>query len=98
MKRVALCVVVLAVTVFGGLRLAAQQPQVRGVLLTDASRDETSVWLEGYPDIKLDALVVLESRDGSYRGSYAVKHVLGRHLLLKSALREEYLAGSRVLQ
>ncbi len=82
----------------GGLRLAAQEPEVRGVLLTDASKDESAVWLQGTPQFRVDALVVIESRDGSYRGTYEVKHVLDGHLLLKSALREPYLAGSRVLQ
>lgn len=98
MKKLALCMVVLAVVALGGLRLVAQEPQVRGVLLTDASRDESSVWLTESPTLQLDGQVVLESRDGSYRGVYTVRHVFGRHLLLQSKLREDYVAGSRVLQ
>ncbi len=76
----------------------AQQLQVRGTLLTDASQDETSLWVRTNGSVAVDELIVLESRDGTLRASYRVRHVFGNHVLVTEFLREDWLAGSRVLQ
>lgn len=81
-----------------GVRLSAQGGTVRGVLLTDASADESTLWVNRTAQVAVDAIITIESRDGSYRGFYEVKHVYDGHILLKSPLTEDYTAGSRILQ
>ena len=97
MKKIAVFFV-LALMVLAGVRLSAQGPTVRAVLLTDASCNESDFWVDQTSTLAVDAPVIVESRDGSYRGVYEVRHVFNGHVLLKSPLTEDYIAGSRLLQ
>ncbi len=86
---IALCIV---------LPLAGQEWQSKGLLLTDSSPDETMIWLDRLADVQPDRLILIESRDGSLRATYAVKHAIDDHIILKRPLDAEFLAGSRVFQ
>ncbi len=88
----------LVLMIAAGVRLSAQGPVVKGVLLTDASPDESGLWVDVTVPVAVDAPLIVESRDGSYRGVYRVRHVFDSHVLLESRLLEPYVAGSRILQ
>ena len=81
-----------------GAFLWAQKWQQVAVLVIDVSRDESDLSVSFVGTVAVDRLILVESRDGSIRDSYAVKHVLEKHVLLKQRLRHEFLAGSRIYQ
>ena len=56
------------------------------------------LWVEESANIQVDRLLLIESRDGIARDTYEVKHNLDGHILLKSPLKHEFLAGSKVFQ
>ena len=101
MKKLAVCLTLVFVLCIGlSVESAgAQQGSVKGILLTDASRDESILWMnENAVDVQPDRLILIESRDGSYVGSYEVLHVFEGNILLKTPLLENYRAGSKVIQ
>ncbi|MBI4444398.1 MAG: hypothetical protein HY645_00700 [Acidobacteria bacterium] len=82
-----------------GMGLAwSQKWQQVAVLSTDVSADESDLTVRIQAPIAVDRLILLESRDGSLKETYEVKHVLGDHLLIKQKLKHSFLAGSRVYQ
>ena len=78
--------------------LAAQSWELKGVLRSDVSKNESVLWVELNKPLMLDRLLVIESRDGRLRGGYEVERVLEEHVLLKKSLRESYPRGSRIFQ
>ncbi len=84
--------------VFGGTTLWSQEWEQVAVLVSDVSRDETELTVEFIRPVTLDRQILIESRDGSIRETYGVKHVYENHLLLKDKLTREFLAGSKIYQ
>lgn len=97
MKKLVICLVVL-LTGLGGAFLWSQEWKQVAVLVSDVSTDESELIVDFIRPVALDRLILIESRDGSTKETYAIKHVYGRHLLLKQKLKHGYLAGSRIYQ
>jgi hypothetical protein len=95
-KRVALFMVIAAM--ISVITLLAQNWQHVAVITTDVSRDETLVTVDSGEAIQPDRHIMIETRDGSFRESYRVKHVYNHHVVLTERLRNDFLAGSRVYQ
>jgi hypothetical protein len=95
-KRMALFMA--AVAVISVITVFAQNWQHVAVLTTDVSPDETLLTVDSGTAIQPDRSIMVETRDGSFRESYRVKHVYDHHVLLTERLRNEFLAGSRIYQ
>ncbi len=98
MRKTAVIIALLTLGLLLVPSTGARQLQVQATLVTDCSPDESIVWVRWSGMVAVDQLVVLESRDRTARSSYRVRHVFDDHVLLQEPLREEYLAGSRLLQ
>ncbi len=102
MRKVFLTLVLLAVA-SGPLvhqSVAQQAPQGRQVaeLLSDAYGEESILLVKMMGSVKLDEIVTIVSRDGTYQELGEVEHVYGSYILLKAPLMNEYLAGSGIFQ
>ena len=96
MKKLASCLFLL-VAGLSGVFLSAQEWEPVAVLVSDVSADESELVVDFIRPVVVDRLVLLESRDGSTKETYSVKHVYGRHVLLKEKLKHAYLAGAKIL-
>lgn len=96
MKRVALFL--LFVAVISVITVFSQNWNHVAVITTDVSRDETLLTVDSGAAIQPDRNIMIETRDGSFRESYRVRHVYHHHVWLTERLRNEFLAGSRVYQ
>ena len=67
-------------------------------LLSDAYAAESSMLIRVETDIRLDELVYIEARDGTYHEAAPVMHVFGNYLLLKKHLTQTFLSGSKLYQ
>lgn len=97
MKKLASCLFLL-VAGLSGVFLSAQEWEPVAVLVSDVSADESELVVDFIRPVVVDRLVLLESRDGSTKETYSVKHVYGRHVLLKEKLKHAYLAGAKIYQ
>lgn len=86
------------VVVLGGAQLWSQKWEHAAVLLSDVSRGETDLVVEFIRPVGVDRTILLESRDGSAKETYTVKHVYENHILLKEKLKSDFVAGSRVFR
>ena len=67
-------------------------------LLSDAYAAERSMLIKVESDIRLDDLVYIVARDGTYHEAAPVMHVYGHYLILKVYLSKTYLSGSKLYQ
>lgn len=82
----------------GGFGASAQNWELKGTLVTGASQDETTLWVEKIADIQADARILIESRDGTRRQTLRVIDVIETHVLLDARLTDPYPSGSRIFQ
>lgn len=78
--------------------LLAQEWEYVARVASDASTDETSVLLEIFQPIQPGRLIMIESRDGTVRQTYEVRHVYDHHIILETRLTRDFVAGSKVYQ
>ena len=81
----------------GGIAFAQKWKQV-AVLVSDVERDETSLVVDSGAQVVVDKDVMIESRDGKIKENYQVKSVYENVVLLRSALKQPFDAGSRLYQ
>ncbi len=67
-------------------------------LLSDAYAAESSMLVRVESDIRLDDLVYIVSRDGTYHEAAPVMHVYGNYLILSAFLSKTYRSGSMLYQ
>lgn len=97
MRRV-LHIILLLVLTSTWVWVEAQNWELKGVLRSDVSKNETVLWVDLNKPIVTDRRLVIESRDGKRRHGYEVRQVLDDHVLLNKPLRESYPRGSRIFQ
>ena len=78
--------------------LFAQQWKYVGVIASDASRGETSLLVTTDVPIVEGRMILIESRDGTVRVPYEVRHVYGQTVVLEAPLEEGFVSGSRLYQ
>jgi hypothetical protein len=97
MRKASICLFLIAVLALGAALLAQNWRQV-AVLALDASQDQTFLTVDSPDHIVVDKAILIESRDGKTKDTYEVKHVYADTVILKSGLKKEFLAGSRLYQ
>ena len=102
MKRACLSFLLIALAL-AGVAVYAQQAdapnlQQVAVLTSDASRNESALVVDVTTAIVVDKDLVIESRDAKVKETVTVKNVYGHNVILKVALKNEFLAGSKLYQ
>lgn len=78
--------------------LLAQEWKYVGVVTSDASRGESSILVKMDAPIVAGRGILIESRDGTLRAVYEVRHVYGHTIVLEKNLREAFASGARLYQ
>lgn len=78
--------------------LLAQEWKYVGIVSSDASRGETSILVKTDVPIVEGRAILIESRDGTLRDTYEVRHVYGHTIILENPLRVPFVSGSRIYQ
>jgi len=75
-----------------------QEMQVRGTLISDHVKSETALWVDVQNEFKIGKEVVLVSSVGELRETYTIKKIVESMVILEERLRNNYPAGTRLLQ
>ncbi len=78
--------------------LFAQEWKYVGVITSDASRGESAIVVKVDAPIVAGRRILIESRDGTLRDVYQVRHVYERTIVLEKNLREPFASGARLYQ
>ena len=98
MKRKHTVIVAILLCRFFLASLLAQEWKFVGVITADASRGESAILVKVDVPVTEGRALLIESRDGTLRDSYQVRHVYGHTVLLEKSLREPFLSGARLYQ
>ena len=99
-------IVLLLLTLALGLPLLAQQSgnmvpsdaSMVAELLTDTYKGETILLVRILEDVKLDATLYVQDRNGTRSDQVEVMHVLGSYIILKDKLPRDHLVGAKIYQ
>ena len=75
-----------------------QEMRIRGVLVSDHTKTETALWVDVQSEFEIGKEVVLVSSVGELRETYTIKKVVESMVILEERLRNDYPAGTRLLQ
>ncbi|MFZ0428082.1 MAG: hypothetical protein WAO20_08185 [Acidobacteriota bacterium] len=78
--------------------LFAQQWKLVGRIVSDVSKGETAIVFQSEAPVVAGKAILIESRDGTLRVTYQVRHVYDDTILLEEPLKEAFTAGSRLYQ